>query len=426
MIIKYISLILGAVFEIYYINIFMHSFCDMKSFKKFTKPALLTAISVFHILISCFTKGIILMASALLTAYCISLLYKSKQYVKIILSMAVSVITIAAEQLFGVIFILIAQKNHIEINITPEACALGILLSRFLVYIIFLIVKPRKFVFNVTYISVKYRILLSILPLTTIILGLFMSRIVLTISDNFQKIIYIVINILLILSNAITFEIIKRQNELTKTKYEYKFLKETINEQANHYSELQLSHEEIRRIKHDMNNTYLALMAEMESGNADSALNHIKRNLDILDKFDKLIDTGHPAVDAILENKINQCDELSIKTEISYALENPIRVDEYEIAVVIGNILDNAIEACKKLSSDNKEIWGLIYSDNQNIIINIKNTAESSNHFKTSKPDKKMHGIGLKSIQHIAKEHNGYAKFSFEDNVFKTFVIFDK
>lgn len=426
MIIKYISLILGAAFEIYCINIIMHTFCDMKAFKKFTKPVLLTAITVFHILISCFAKGIILMVSALLTAYCISLLYKSKQYIRIILSIAISVITIATEQLFGIIFILIAQKSHIEINITPETYAMEIFLSELLVYIIILIVKSRKFVFNTAYLSVKYRMLLSILPLTAIILCFFMSQIVFTLTGNFQKIICIVINILLILSNAIIFEIIRKQNELTKTKYDYQFLKETINEQTKHYSELQLSHEEIRRIKHDMNNTYLALMAEIESGNTVSALNHIKHNLDILDKFDKLIDTGHPAVDAILENKIKQCDELNIKTEISYSLGNLIQADEYEIAVVIGNILDNAIEACKKLPSDNKEIWGLIYSDNQNIIINIKNTAENSNHFKTSKPDKKMHGIGLKSIQHIAKEHNGYAKFSFEDDVFKTFVIFDK
>lgn len=425
MIIKYISLILGAIFEIYCISTFMNTFCDIKTLKKSIKLILFTLILIFHSFISCFTEGIILSILAFITTYFISLLYKSKQYIKIILCIVISIINIAAEQLFGVVFMLITQKNHIEINITPESYAMGILLSKFIVFVIILIIKSGRVIFNITYISMKYLILLSILPITTIVLGFFMSQIILSITDNTQKIIYIILNILLILSNAITFEIIRKQNELAKAKYEYRFLKENINEQTKHYSELQISQEELRQMRHNMKSTYLALIAEIEKGNLDAAINHMKADLNILNKSNKLIDTGHPAIDTIFENKLNRCNELGIYTNISYSLETQINVSEIEIAIVIGNILDNAIEACKKLTSEDKEIWGLISSDSQNITIDIKNTAKDSNNFKTSKSNKALHGIGLKSISHIAKKYNGYARFSFKNNEFTTFVIFD-
>ena len=48
-----------------------------------------------------------------------------------------------------------------------------------------------------------------------------------------------------------------------------------------------------------------------------------------------------------------------------------------------------------------------------------------SNNLKTSKIDKKSHGYGLKSISHIAKKYNGYAKFSFSDNIFTSYVILE-
>lgn len=425
MVIKYISLILGAIFEVYCINIFVNIFCDIKPLKKSKKITCFVLITIFHVLISCFGEGIILSILALLTVYLINLLYKSRQYIKFILSVVIAIINIAAEQLFGALFMLITQKSHVEINITPESYAMGILLSKFLVYIIVLIIKCSRVSFNVTYINTKYLLLLSVFPVTTIILGLFMNQIILSINNTFQKVIYVVLSILLILSNAITFEIIRRQNEFAKEKYEYMFLKENINKQTKHYYELQKSQNEIKRIRHDMKNTYLALSAEIKNGNIDVVLKQINDNLDTLNPFCQVIDTGHPAIDTIIETKLNICNELNIHTNITYSYKTKINTNEFEIAIVLGNILDNAIEACKTNTLKNKEILGLISVDNQNISINIKNTAIKSNGFKTSKPNKTFHGIGLKSISHIAKQHNGYAKFSFENNVFTSFVILD-
>lgn len=424
MIIKYISIVLGAIFEIYCVNIFMLCFAPVKQLKKSLFAVIIIIITAFHIVISCFTNGIILTVLAFITTLLISQLYDTKQYIKIILSIALSVISIACELVFGGIFMLIGNGNHNDINTTPESYALGILFSKFLVFTIILVIKSSKRTLDIANIKVRYLVLLSVLPITTIIFGFFMNNIISEITDDMQKILYIFLNILLILSNIITFEVIRRQNQLEKSECELKFLKNSINEQTKHYENLQSSHEEIRQMRHNMKSICIGAIAELKVGRIDNAVQQLQSNIDIIEKSGKIIDTGHPSIDSIIEDKLNRCDELKININLSYQYKELITINEIEIAVIVGNILDNAIEACQKILND-KEIWGSITVDKHDVVINIKNTAVDSNNLKTPKINKKNHGYGLKSISFIAKKYNGYAKFSFLDNIFTSYVILE-
>ena len=174
-----------------------------------------------------------------------------------------------------------------------------------------------------------------------------------------------------------------------------------------------------------MKNVCIGAIAELQVGKTENAIEQLQSNVDIIEKSSKVIDTGHPSIDSIIENKLNKCDELNINANFSYQYKEPIMINEIEIAVIIGIILDNTIEACQKVNDINKDIWGSLIVDKQNIIINIKNTAVSSNNLKTTKADKKSHGYGLKSISLIAKKYNGYAKFSFDNNNFTSYVIIE-
>ena len=80
-------------------------------------------------------------------------------------------------------------------------------------------------------------------------------------------------------------------------------------------------------------------------------------------KSSKVIDTGHLSIDSIIENKLNCCSDFNISTNLTYQYKDPITINEIEIAVILGNILDNAIEACQKITDTNKEIWGSISVD---------------------------------------------------------------
>ncbi len=425
MTIKYISIILGTTFEIYCINKFTNIYLPRKETGKYKYYLIFILISIFYISKSFFLNGISMAIASLIAKFLFTQLYKSKQYVKMIISIFLSVLYVSSELLFGGIFMLISGDNHMEINTSPEAYAIGTLLSKFFVFVIILIFESRKKSIAISNLSSKYLILLSVLPITTIILSVLMYQVILVIDSSVIKLVFVFANMLLILSNAITFEIIRVQNRLAKSEYDLKILKNNIDEQTRHYEELKSSQEEIRQLRHNMRSIYIGTIAELKAGKTKNAIEQLQNSISIIEKSSKVIDTGHPSIDSIIENKLNRCEELNINAKLSYQYKEPVTINEIEIAVIVGNILDNAIESCQKVTDTNKDIWGSITVDKHNIIINIKNTAVDSNNLKTSKADKKSHGYGLKSISHIAKKYNGYAKFSFTDGIFTSYVILE-
>lgn len=422
MAIKYISIILGTIFEIFCINKFTNIYLPRKEMGKYKYYLIFILISIFYISKSFLLNGISMAIASLIAKFLFTQLYESKQYVKMIISISLSVLYVSSELLFGGIFMLISGDNHMEINTSPEAYAIGTLLSKFFVFVIILIFQSKKNSIAISNLSSKYLILLSVLPITTIIISILMYQVILVIDSSVIKFVFVFANMLLILSNTITFEIIRVQNRLAKSEYDLKLLKNNIDEQTRHYEELKSSQDEIRQLRHNMKSVYIGTIAELKAGKTENAIEQLQNSISIIEKSSKVIDTGHPSIDSIIENKLNKCDELNIIANLTYQYKELITINEIEIAVIVGNILDNAIESCQKVTN-NKEIWGSITVDKQDIIINIKNTAVNSNNLKTSKTDKKSHGYGLKSIKHIAKKYNGYAKFSFGDNIFTSYVI---
>lgn len=422
MVIKYTSLIIGAIFEIYCINKFIKTFSPNIIEEKIKFKILFGLLSLAHIIISVSLSGISLAISAIVIVFFFNQLYKSKQYIKIIVSISISVINISSELLLGGLFMFLTGDSYLQISNYPEAYAIGVLSSKFLVFLIVTIVEAKKVKISVSYLTFGYRLLLCVLPITTIILSILMYQVMLVIYSSGIKITFVIANVLLIVSNVITFEIINKQNQLAKSEWELKFLKNNIKEQTKHYEALASSQEEIRKLRHDMKNTYLGVISALKSGKYTIAYEQLQKDLNIVEKSSKVLDTGYPVLDTVIESKMNYCKELGIRIDISYMYSNPITASEIDIAIIIGNILDNSIEACKKLN-EHHEIWGSISSDEQNIIIDIRNYANRFKHFETTKLDKKNHGYGLKSITHIANKYSGYAKFSFKNGVFTSFVI---
>lgn len=425
MIVKYISIIFGTIFEIYSTNMFISTFSNRKQIKNPTLIIIYSVILIFQTLASLTTQGPILLICSFITAFVICQIYNSKQYIKMILSITIIIINIASEMIVSGLLMLTKTINFDEINSDPQLFALGTLISKFIMFLLVLIVHFSKKKLNIENVGIKHLIILSILPFATLSMLIIMYQVMFVINSTKLKLMFIISSIFLIFSNIITFSVINRQNLLAKAEYELKLLKDNISEQTKHYADLQASHEEIRQIRHNMRSICIGAIAELEVGKIENAINQLQSNIDIIEKSSKVIDTGHPSIDSIIENKLNKCVELNINANLSYQYKEPITINEIEIAVIIGNILDNAIEASEKIADINKDIWGSIAVDRQNIIINIKNTAMDSNNLKTSKIDKKSHGYGLKSISHIAKKYNGYAKFSFSDNIFTSYIILE-
>ncbi|MBQ8016040.1 MAG: GHKL domain-containing protein [Clostridia bacterium] len=212
---------------------------------------------------------------------------------------------------------------------------------------------------------------------------------------------------------------------MIKTKEKLFFTETHINSQIAHYEELYKHQTELRIFRHDIKNILLSLMGILKESDTEKALQVMQANLDMLDETSKnIVNTGHPITDAILQSKLHDANTKGIKLCISTKLTEKIIVDELELGIVLGNALDNAIEAAARVKDIPEKVVAFdMITTAERIIITIENPVDgnvNTNKLITSKKDKENHGYGVGSIKTIARKYDGVAEFTCNDGRFIT------
>ncbi|WP_338660925.1 sensor histidine kinase [Paraclostridium sordellii] len=209
-----------------------------------------------------------------------------------------------------------------------------------------------------------------------------------------------------ILLTMVVFKAIKN----IKDKNEENLLKEKIDMQYNYYLNLQESQNKVKRLYHDMSNHIMCIKTmSSEQEDLNNYIDGISKNLN---EFKEIYNTGNMILDIILNEKQAKCNEndISLYCDINFSKCNFIEMTD--VCSIFSNIIDNAIEACNKINNGEKYIkirgtvvksYYVIRCENSKINkIKIKN-----NKIITSKKDKFIHGIGLKSVKSSLKKYDG-------------------
>ena len=421
--IRIIANIFGALLQVYCIYIFFDAFNKPKVIiNKWVNRAIITAVCAFHIVTSIYLMGTPLLLCFLATAFILSQLFSSKQYIKFVLTIVIAVICVASEFIVSASIMAFSNSDFENVTGDDTLYSLGLLLSAFIQLAIVVIVRLFKHDFSVDSIKKSHLAVLSVLPISTIFVIDMMYQVLGVIENRTLKVLFVISSMLLITSNIVTVEVIRRQNRLYKSELELAFVKSSLAEQKKHYADISASQEQIKRINHDLKNFYISSIAQIESGNAESVADKMKQELDVINADKALIDTGHPAIDTIFENKIAAANSHGITCDIKFKYQAEILIDEMDISIVVGNIMDNAIEACQAFDGE-KVIEGYIHSNESDVVIKIANSSAISDGLKTKKSDKRFHGYGTKNIESIAEKYSGSTKFTSENNRFNTLVI---
>jgi sensor histidine kinase regulating citrate/malate metabolism len=186
-------------------------------------------------------------------------------------------------------------------------------------------------------------------------------------------------------------------------------------------------HEELRRLRHDMKQNYIVLETLVEDGDKDKLLKYLNKSTEKLKNLEPLINTENASVNAILNAKIMLAKSNGI--HIFYSTVKKFNgIEDADLCVLFGNMLDNAIEGCMNCEPNERYIELTITSDDDKFIIAVKNTVpvsvlSSNADLSTTKSNKRNHGYGIKTIKTIVQTYQGNTNFYEEDGLFCCRVI---
>ena len=179
--------------------------------------------------------------------------------------------------------------------------------------------------------------------------------------------------------------------------------------------------ESLRQWKHDYKN-HLSVMQELlANGNYERLKEYIAVQKDTLPQSFSEISTGHTIIDAILTGKYAEMNASGISFHYSVLLPKKLPLSDIEVTGILGNLLDNAIEACRLCTekSETAPYITLAIKPQRGIVrICVKNTSNGNYHYdkkrnlETTKADTSLHGNGLKQIRSIVENHGGFCKIT--------------
>ncbi|MCI6965866.1 GHKL domain-containing protein [bacterium] len=187
-----------------------------------------------------------------------------------------------------------------------------------------------------------------------------------------------------------------------------------------HLNEVRSIHKEMRGYKHDFHHHLQTLKGQLEAGEVDRALAYIEQLDNQLMNVDTLLKTGNVSLDAILSAKIAQAKAENIAVTVKANVPDQLTISDLELSIIIGNLLDNAIEACRTVTGE-QFIRIFISMKGSMLYFSMLNAAgekmkKTGSLFATHKDG--VHGFGLRRAEAILEEHGGWVKYNSEDGAF--------
>lgn len=243
----------------------------------------------------------------------------------------------------------------------------------------------------------------------------------------FPKIYLIVpfVSITILFSILVHIYIFKRMLDGDEVNQRNLLMEQQFKLQINHSKNVEGLYSDIRCIKHDMKNHIICLKKLIENRNMEELDDYLNTFGRTLSSLDYMIKTGNPISDAIINEKYSIAKIEDIEFTCDLIIPTGLLLNPMDLCILLGNALDNAIEACTRIKDESikKNIFITSYFRDLYLIIEVSNSTQdkilyNDNKIISQKEDKLNHGIGISNIEMIVKKYNGTLDIMLEKNKF--------
>lgn len=191
--------------------------------------------------------------------------------------------------------------------------------------------------------------------------------------------------------------------------------------------EIQDMYRQVRGWRHDYRNHIQNMKIQLSEKNYDGLADYLDGLADDLDTVDLVIKTGNVMADAILNSKLGVAGKLNVQTHVTANVPQGLPMSDVELCSVLGNLLDNALEACAVLPEEERFLRVYIGRLKDQFYLSVQNSAGKVRrvkgiYFSTKQGSgaDRQHGYGLFRIDRVAKKYGGFVNRQNEEGVFAT------
>ena len=379
-----------------------------------------------HLFLYTFKNTIIIMGMAMLIAM---VFYEGSIVARIFAPLIEIIITVAAEMTVMNVMASIYDCSVTEIVTIPEYRFIGILLCKSIGIAVCnaIRVKRRKLLIHI---NIAYWLLYTVLFCIVILVNLLIFRMSYALNSTYYNTLSTIGVMGLLFCTVLVLYLYERQAEQSAQLRMREQYERHLKSQVKHLDEILLKQEELRRVRHDMNNQLVAIQGYFHEGDIAGGEAYVTSLLQNLQTPSSRIRTANSALDAILSTKKALAESKGITVDMEVQISDQLPLEPVDVCVIFGNALDNAIEACDRITQGEKKINLVLVQREGKLLCHLTNTApiNSSKDFSiTSKSDKKNHGFGLVNLRESLEKYDCEPTITYKDGQFSLkFVVYEK
>lgn len=413
--------LITSAFGTYTLYRYMKIFFDRTEIdKKIEFASYLLYFFTISLLFMAFYSLVVNVISNLIMFFLLTFNYDSTLKRRLIASLSIYMILMTVET------IVVLFMQYFNVNILSKDADLvliaGLISIKIISYSVMLLLSNFKMVKNDIKISSVHWLSIFVIPAGTLVSALILITKVS--SDNLTG---IIINIIILfVINVFVFYLY----DVLMKSYDERMEKALLQQQNSAYLKqlevINQSQESIREFRHNVKNHVLSLKTLIENNDnsrASDYLDSVYMSVDFSDEYSK---SGNSEIDSILNYKLNKAVVCGIKVDININVPEKLIIRPFDLSVVLGNLLDNSIEAACKCK---ERFIKLSVEFERNVLyINISNSFDGKLNYDdgklaTIKDDKENHGMGLSSVQRSLEKYNGVMELNHSCNIFYADVL---
>lgn len=193
-----------------------------------------------------------------------------------------------------------------------------------------------------------------------------------------------------------------------------------------HYEEVENMYRQMRGWRHDYKHHIQTMKAHLLMEQYQELDDYLSELDTDLTEVDTILRTGNVRIDAVLNSKLAVAKAKGIRVNAKATVPESLKMKEVDLCVIIGNLLDNAMEACDKTEEEKQFIRVYIEALKEQLYIYVSNSMadnvrKSGGQYLSTK--RGSHGFGLMRIDRVVKKYNGYLNRQHEEGVFATEIM---